>query len=970
MPDSASSTAPRPPCHAAGGVPEGARSSDELERLLAIRTAELRASEAKYRTLVEHAPEAIVAIDGETGMFIEGNETALRLYGVDHQTLLTLRPSDLSPPTQPDGRSSRELALEKMRQALAPGGVPMFEWVHRDRSGRDFTCEVRVASVPLPDRVQFIATVTDISERKAVEAQLARFAAIAETTSDRVGIADMSGRLIYLNPAGRRMSGYGPDEDISSQSIESMFAPDSVRTLREIAIPQALRTGTWEGEVRILHRDGTEIPVLLSGVVIRDRKGEPQYLAAVSRDMRPLKRAEEALRESEARFRALFENNAAAVLVHDSEKVLQANPAAVRMFGARRPEDLIGRHPCENAPPVQPDGEDTDSFSRRNIAAALLYGRHEFEGMARRLDGTDFPLAVTLTTLQVGGRTLIQAVMTDLTEARRAQQVLQERVRLSSLTAEVAVALNAGTALQPMLQQCVERVAHHLEVTSAGAWLLAGDPAVLELAALSDPAGPPAQWPAGRPLDASIIGRIARDRVPRQTNALLPEAGEPDRAWIQQAGLVAFAGQPLLLDGRVLGVLAVFHRRPLGDDTLRALGAIADAVALGIERKRAQAALAESESRMRLIVDTALDAVITMDAAGIIRGWNPQAERIFGWKAAEAVGRPLAATIIPPAMRARHEEGMRRFLTTGEGPILNQRIEVVAIHRDGHEFPVELAIAPLRVGGTWIFSGFARDITDRKNAEAELLKSLAREKELSELKSHFISTVSHEFRTPLGVMLSAAQILQRYLDRLSPAERGEQLDRICRNIQQLTNLTEEVLLLGKVESGRLECKPVPVDLRRFCENRVDEVLSATNRACPIHCAVPKFTGTARADEQLLTKILTNLLSNAVKYSTPGEPVELTVERDGNDAVFTVRDHGIGIPEEDLPKLFGAFHRARNVGQRAGSGLGLAIVKECVHLHGGRITVSSTLGAGTTMTVRLPLFTASGRRNATNAKSGR
>ena len=128
------------------------------------------------------------------------------------------------------------------------------------------------------------------------------------------------------------------------------------------------------------------------------------------------------------------------------------------------------------------------------------------------------------------------------------------------------------------------------------------------------------------------------------------------------------------------------------------------------ERRQAEAALRESEERTRLIVDTALDAVITIDDAGQITGWNEQAERIFGWPREEVLGRPLAATIIPPQHREAHTNGVRRFLATGEGPILNKRIEITAMRRDGHEFPVELSVSPVKAKGRYIFNAFVRDI--------------------------------------------------------------------------------------------------------------------------------------------------------------------------------------------------------------------------------------------------------------------
>jgi PAS domain S-box-containing protein len=138
------------------------------------------------------------------------------------------------------------------------------------------------------------------------------------------------------------------------------------------------------------------------------------------------------------------------------------------------------------------------------------------------------------------------------------------------------------------------------------------------------------------------------------------------------------------------------------------------------ERKRAEEKLRMSEERTRLIVDMALDAVVMMDADGMIIGWNPQAESIFGWSRDEAVDRRMSETIIPVQHRAAHERGVRRFLATGEGPLLNQRVEMTALHRDGREFPVELTVTPLKMDGAVVFSGFLRDITERKRAEERI----------------------------------------------------------------------------------------------------------------------------------------------------------------------------------------------------------------------------------------------------------
>jgi len=247
------------------------------------------------------------------------------------------------------------------------------------------------------------------------------------------------------------------------------------------------------------------------------------------------------------------------------------------------------------------------------------------------------------------------------------------------------------------------------------------------------------------------------------------------------------------------------------------------------------------------------------------------------------------------------------------------------------------------------------DITDRKQAEADLQRTLDHEKELSRLKTNFVSMVSHEFRTPLEVVISSADILHRYLDRLQPAERDQHLSAIQNSVKRMAEMMEDVLLLGRFDAGRLQFMPDDLHLPAFCKRLADEMRSAAGGHCVIHLILDEFPALVRADETLLRHILTNLLSNALKYSPLGEKIEFHVQRSGRDAVFHVLDRGIGIPAPDQARLFEAFHRARNVGTVPGTGLGLHIVKRCVELHGGTIELQTEIGHGTTFTVRLPLF---------------
>jgi PAS domain S-box-containing protein len=248
-----------------------------------------------------------------------------------------------------------------------------------------------------------------------------------------------------------------------------------------------------------------------------------------------------------------------------------------------------------------------------------------------------------------------------------------------------------------------------------------------------------------------------------------------------------------------------------------------------------------------------------------------------------------------------------------------------------------------------------RDATmELAEANLRLLEALEREQELGQLKSNFVSLVSHEFRTPLGIILSSSEILQHYFGTLDDEERREQLEAIQMNVLRMSKLMEEVLLFSRMEADKLACHPEPIDLEEFCRRLCDEIRSATHGHCPISWQVENHLAGASADKTLLQHLFTNLLGNAVKYSPAGSPVLFTARQEHEDVVFVVSDRGIGIPTEAQSKLFDAFFRARNAVNLPGTGLGLVVVRRCVELHGGTIAIESAEGHGTTVRVRLPL----------------
>lgn len=246
-----------------------------------------------------------------------------------------------------------------------------------------------------------------------------------------------------------------------------------------------------------------------------------------------------------------------------------------------------------------------------------------------------------------------------------------------------------------------------------------------------------------------------------------------------------------------------------------------------------------------------------------------------------------------------------------------------------------------------------RDVSLQKAIEEYLRRALDHEKELREIKSSFISMVSHEFRTPLAVILSSAGLLDNYDDKLTPDKRHKHYQKIMAQVTRLTQMMTDTLFLTRSEEQNLIFNPESVNIAETIQEMLDEVRSGEFENYPLSVELSSNNCAGALDVELLRHIILNLMTNAMKYSLNREPVEVKVTCKPPDLEITISDCGIGIPAESLEHLFDQFHRAKNVGGISGTGLGLPIVKRAVDAHGGSITIDSEEGRGTTVTVCLP-----------------
>jgi signal transduction histidine kinase len=246
------------------------------------------------------------------------------------------------------------------------------------------------------------------------------------------------------------------------------------------------------------------------------------------------------------------------------------------------------------------------------------------------------------------------------------------------------------------------------------------------------------------------------------------------------------------------------------------------------------------------------------------------------------------------------------------------------------------------------------EIAERKRAEAEAIHALDKERELNDLRSRFITTTSHEFRTPLSIVLTSAELLERFGSNCPPERQERYFQKIREAVQSMTAILTDMLTLGKADAGTLEFKPMHFDLKKFCHSVLANLQIDQHKHPSVSLDYQSDRTQVFLDPELLNLILNNLLSNSIKYSMRGGEIHLRVNCSDEIATLQIEDHGIGIPQEDMPHLFESFHRARNVDTIAGTGLGLSIAHRCVELQGGQIQIESELGKGTIVTVHLPI----------------
>jgi PAS domain S-box-containing protein len=365
----------------------------------------------------------------------------------------------------------------------------------------------------------------------------------------------------------------------------------------------------------------------------------------------------------------------------------------------------------------------------------------------------------------------------------------------------------------------------------------------------------------------------------------------------------------------------------------------------------------------KAILSSSLDSIITIDAESKVIDYNEQAYKTFGWTYEEIIGRSIVEVIMPEEYRAAHNQGMQLYLQTGEGPVLNQRLELSALHKDGHIFPIEISISEIDALDSTMFCAFIRDISAQKKHESNLQQAKHEAEIANRAKSGFLAAMSHEIRTPMNAVLGVLGLLRdTQLDNVQ-----KQLVKTGRHSSELLlSIINDILDFSKMEADKLQLENTCFDLHLLLEDTV-ELLSplANNKTLRIHLEIestlPRYT---IGDPERLRQILINLINNAIKFTMEGNisihAKAINLQEDLFQFKCEVKDTGIGISEEDQLILFDEFTMADQTHSRSyeGTGLGLAICKRLTTLMKGDVKVESELGKGSIFTFNVEMMVGS------------
>ena len=766
----------------------------------------------------------------------------------------------------------------------------------------------------------------------------------------------------YVNPAITAIAGYTPEELMADLGVMwQAIHPDDRHLLENIRTEHGVANVL---ELRWKHKNGSTISTEMHNVPVYDSEERVIAIEGIVRDVTQRKKAIDALRASEKRlsnlmgnlpgmvYRCRFDENWTMEFISEGGLALTGYP----------PETLLHNRDRSYASLIHPEDRTTVDVAireavRQDDSFMLTYRLQTATGAQKWVAEQGRAIYN-----EHGEITALEGFTSDITDRVQAQAI-----------EAIAGTLTGTLDLDGVMTRLLEEVQRIIPHDAANILLIEGDEAC------------PGYW---RGYPEEFLPHISTMRVPLSASnlRLMLDTGEPqlirDTAeftdWVQTPQTVSYrssAATPIYAHGSAIGFLSVDSHEPdfFSEADLSPLKTFANQAALAIENaqlyeqlsmhahdlelrvKERTTELTQLTEKLEAILNNSSDVILLVRTDGTIERANSMVEDLLQCDRWRVLNQPLS-TIANDTDRAKLQRVFEDVITQARP----NRMEMVANCPNHQGFEADVTLSPIteHQNGQTQVSGVVvsiRDITDLKQTERQIRHMLEREMEVSELKTRYVSMASHELRNPLAAMQMSLELVQRYRDRLTAEHRALEFEKMRTSIRNMTDLLDNMLTIGRVESGRMSFQPEPVLIDELCRAIISDHRQGSVSATRISYIYEGQHTPVNADPRLMRHILGNLLSNALKYSPDNTRIKFKVQQNTDDVLITIEDQGIGIPDTEQHRLFEAFHRCNNVGSQPGNGLGLTIVKQAVEMHGGTITFESQQNEGTTFIVNLPVI---------------
>ena len=747
----------------------------------------------------------------------------------------------------------------------------------------------------------------------------------------------LSGEFLEANPALAKILGYTSVEELMKINAKDLYANPEMRD--RLFFGRKIIEDIFKEEIKIRKHEGSVIWVHDYATIVKDSV-HGTINDGVIQDITEQKIARLALKESEEKYRKLFENLTDVYISFNADGYLtNLSPSFERTTGYKVADILY-----KNIQLIFSDDSENNEFITNY---SKIEESKNFTIVLKQIGRTKKYHSINLQPIRSknGKIYAYEGIARDIST-----EVTHNKV--TKTLYDISRAINTADSLDDLYAYIHKALGNIIDTTNFFIAILDNEEGMICFPYLVDEMDDPVE---SIPLDTpdSYTAMVIKGKQPvlRRFDEIERKAKDDTTGTYSQVWL----GVPLQVKNKVIGAIVVQSYRDYylyDENDVNLLQSVSDQIALAIDRKNSQIAMDNQLQFVNNLLDTIPNAVYYKDSETLkYKLCNKAYSDSVGVPIKEIIGKTVF-DIFPQEKAQKYNQFDKEMIVLKRPQIYEEVLKV------NNKLSYLLVFRTCLFGNNGQFEGIVgaiMDITEQKKAEQAISESLQKEKELNELKSKFISMVSHEYRTPLQSIMLSTELLRDYSDKLNPENRMKQFDRIKNSITTLNSMLDDILLLNKSERGKLRYTPENIDLSNMVESLIREMQFIAKDKCELMLNIINPGKIVCVDEKLLHIVLTNVIGNAIKYSPNGKLVQIEMNLLDEQVNFTIKDNGIGIPEKDKELLFTPFYRSANVGTISGTGLGLSIVKDAIALQNGSISFQSCDNEGTIFNIEIPYY---------------